>query len=122
MTRVLIVDDDRFSCESLSALLSLEDFKLKMAFDGPTAIEIAKEFLPEVLIADFMLKGELDGVQVAEILKQRDPKLQTIVITGHASSELLAQIENDPSMRWLTKPTDPEQLIETVREAAQRNG
>ena len=120
MTRVLIVDDDRFSCESLSALLSLEDFKLKMAFDGPTAIEIAKEFLPEVLITDFMLKGELDGVQVAEILKQCDPKLQTIVITGHASAELLAQIEDDPSMRLVAKPTRPEELIEAVREAAQR--
>ena len=121
MTRLLIVDDDHFCCQSLSALLGLEGFDIKTAFDGPKAIEIAKEFLPEVLIVDFMLKGELDGIQVAEILKQSDPKIQTIVITGHASPELVARVKNDPSMRCLTKPAKPEQLIETVREAARRN-
>ena len=120
MTRVLIVDDDRFSCESLSALLDLEGYEMELAFDGPKAIETAKEFLPEVLIADFMLKGELDGVQVAEILKQRDPEIQTIVITGHASAELLTRIGDDPSMRLVAKPTRPEEIIETVREAGQR--
>jgi CheY-like chemotaxis protein len=122
MTRILIVDDDRFGCDSLSVLLSLEGFDIKVAFDGPTAIEIAKEFLPEVLIADFMLKSELDGIQVAEILKQCDPKIQTIVITGRASAELLARIEDDPSMRLVEKPTRPEEIIETVREAGQRRG
>lgn len=118
MTRVLIVDDDVVCCESVSALLGMEGFEMRTSTDGAQSIEIAKEFQPNVLIVDLMLCGELDGIQVAKAIKQFNPSMQTIVVSGYASPNLQGKLEGDPSMRWVCKPAQPVKLIEMVREAA----
>lgn len=117
MTRVLIVDDDVVCCESVSALLGMEGFEMRTSTDGAQSIEIAKEFQPNVLIVDLMLCGELDGIQVAKAIKQFNPSMQTIVVSGYASPNLQGKLEGDPSMRWVCKPARPLELIEMVREA-----
>ena len=120
MTRVLIVDDDVACGKSLCALLELEGFEIRVSTDSRQSIAIAKEFRSDVLIADLMLCGELDGVQVAKAIREFNPIVQTIVITGYASPYLQGKLEGDPSMRWVSKPAKPLELFEVIREAARQ--
>ena len=120
MARILIVDDEPFCLESSRVLLATQGFETQGAADGPEAIEIAKQGAPDVLVVDLVLGEDLDGIQVAEALLQLNPKMQTIVITGYATSDLQSRIERYPSMQCLAKPVEPKQFIATVKEAAQQ--
>lgn len=69
--RILVVDDILPNRKLLEAKLTAEYFDVLLASDGPTAIAIAKEQLPDLILLDVMMPG-LDGFSLCEILKTRD--------------------------------------------------
>ena len=87
-SRVMVVDDNLELALGLARLLKLLGHDVKMAHDGPTALEAARSFQPEVVLLDIGLPG-LDGYQVATILRQeccgRRPRI--IAITGYGHEE-----------------------------------
>jgi CheY-like chemotaxis protein/two-component sensor histidine kinase len=86
--RVLLVDDNRDSRESLAQLLRLWGYELEIAADGPTAIVAARAFRPDAIVMDIGLPG-MDGHELARRLRQMreldDPLL--IALTGHGDDE-----------------------------------
>jgi len=122
MTSVLIVDDERACRDSLRLLLSLEGFEVEVAADGREAIEVGKRFAPEILVVDWMLRDRMDGLQVAAELREVNPKLETIAISGHPSADLESRIKTIPATGYLSKPFLPAELVEAVRQAADRLG
>src|SRR5690606_286101 len=66
--RVLVVDDHRDSADSLSAMLELMGQETATAYDGETAIELARRFRPDLILLDIGLPG-LSGYDVARRLR-----------------------------------------------------
>ena len=62
--RLLVVDDNRDSADSLAALLRLEGFEVQTAYGGRQAIETAEQFRPTVLIVDLVMPI-VNGFEVA---------------------------------------------------------
>jgi CheY-like chemotaxis protein len=62
--RVLAVDDDRDGVETLQVLLEAFGHDVRIAYDGPTAIDIARTFRPEVVLLDLALP-RMNGYEVA---------------------------------------------------------
>ena len=66
--KLLIVDDNRDSANTLAALLTEMGHDVRIAFDGPTAIAISGEFVPDAVVLDIGLPG-MDGYEVAQKLR-----------------------------------------------------
>ena len=84
--RVLVVDDNRDSAESLALLLRLQGREARTAHSGPAALEAAREWRPDVVLCDLGLP-EMDGLTVARTLR-RDPataSLYLIAVSGYGS-------------------------------------
>jgi signal transduction histidine kinase/CheY-like chemotaxis protein len=86
--RILVVDDNRDSAESLALLLRVSGHEVLTAYDGEEALEAAATFRPEVVLLDIDLP-KLDGYEVARRLRQR-PGLEgarLIALTGYGLEE-----------------------------------
>jgi PAS domain S-box-containing protein len=86
--RVLVVEDNVDAADSLSMLLRLYGHQVEVARTGPTALEVASVFRPEVVLLDIGLPG-MDGYQVARQLKDM-PEFRDVImcaLTGFTPSE-----------------------------------
>jgi PAS domain S-box-containing protein len=115
--RMLIVDDNRALAQGLSRLLKLLGHQVELAFDGPDAIEAARNSRPDVILLDIGLPN-LDGYEVARRLRQ-DEELKDIVIIaisgyGHESDR---QRSREAGINHhLTKPVDVKTIMELITE------
>jgi CheY-like chemotaxis protein len=86
--RVLVVEDNVDAADSLSMLLRLYGHEVRVARTGPTALELASAFLPNVVLLDIGLPG-MDGYEVARRLREC-PDFQDVkicAVTGYTPSE-----------------------------------
>ena len=68
--RILLVDDNTDSAESLGELLALSGHEVRTAADGPAALRVYDEFLPDVVLCDLGLPG-MSGYEVGRTLRTR---------------------------------------------------
>src|SRR4051812_50213535 len=61
--RILVVEDELTIAESVAARLRAEGFEVELAHDGPTAVALATESTPDLIVLDLMLPG-FDGLEV----------------------------------------------------------
>jgi PAS domain S-box-containing protein len=106
--RILVVDDNEDSAESLTILLSLGGHETHTAHDGLEAIEAAEMFRPEVILLDIGLP-KLNGFEVARKIREH-PWGQTIMLvalTGWGQEEDRRRSQEAGFNHHLTKPVDP---------------
>src|SRR5262245_60754768 len=86
--RILIVEDDQDTGESMARLLRIFGYEVALACEGGEAIEKALRQRPDFVLLDIGLPG-MDGYQVALTLKRAEPCKDTIIIavTGYGQSE-----------------------------------
>lgn len=118
MTKLLVVDDNRFYRARLAELFAADGHDVETAGDAATAIATARTFHPDVLVIDRMLRDDRDGFDVAKLLQEESPKLKTIVITGYPSMAVESQARELEVFAFFEKPFDPQELCESVRRAA----
>ena len=78
--RILVVDDNKDSAESLAMLLRTEGHEVFVASDGPTALEAAPDFRPDVMISDIGMPG-MDGYELGRRLKAL-PGMEDVVLVA----------------------------------------
>jgi PAS domain S-box-containing protein len=109
--RILIVDDNRDSAETLAMLLKIMGNDVRIAFDGPSALQIAIEYLPQLVLLDIGLPG-MSGHEVAQRIRQT-PAVQDVVLvaqTGWGQDEDKRRSEAAGFNAHLVKPIDTVQL------------
>jgi CheY-like chemotaxis protein len=114
MPRILIVDDDVNAADALASLLQSTGYgDARVAYTGATALALAVEFVPTVLLVDLELP-DMSGYEVARHLSQH-PQLQNlrlIALTAyseHPGRELAREVGIE---RYLIKPVGSEDLEE----------
>ena len=105
--RVLVVDDDKDTTDSMGMLLKLWGHDVRQACDGPAALEMATAYWPDVLLLDYAMPG-MDGCRLAQQLL-RLPSLREslfIAVTGYADAahRLLCEVAGFDHV--LTKPVE----------------
>ena len=115
--RVLVVDDNTDSAESLALLLGLWQHQVKTAPDGPTALVLAAEFRPDVIILDIGLP-KMNGYQVARELRKLPglSKAVLVALSGYGQEDDRRQSKEAGFARHLMKPVDPEELKRVLGE------
>jgi len=116
--RVLVVDDEKQYCENLSLCLTGEGYEVATACTSDEAIDLGKDFCPDVLVADWMLRSDDDGLDVSRCLRSQLPKLETVLITGYPSIELHADARRSNVFEVLEKPFELDDLLSVVQYAA----
>ncbi len=110
--RVLVVDDNVDTARSIARLLRLLGHNVEIAHDGPTAIEAARAFRPEVLLLDIGLPA-MDGYEVARRLRAEDcgKEARIIAITGYGQEEDRMRSRDAGFDHHLIKPVDFSSLV-----------
>jgi DNA-binding NtrC family response regulator len=108
MRNVLIVDDETGVRESLRLLLK-NDYEVFLAKNAEEAFSQIKEHSPEVILLDVTLP-DLDGLKVLERIKQNDPNIIVIVITGSITVKTALEAKELGAYGYVIKPFDIDEL------------
>jgi DNA-binding NarL/FixJ family response regulator len=114
--RVLIVDDHPAVRRGLRAFLELAG-GLEVtgeAADGPTALDLAAETTPDVVLLDMALPG-MDGVEVLHELRRRGLVTRVLVVTSFTDRSRLLPAIRAGARGYLSKDVDPAALVAAVR-------
>jgi len=117
--RVLLVDDEEELIEYLSKRLLKEGFTVRAVTSGMLAVEAVEQEDFDVAVVDLKMPG-MDGIECLKQLKQRRPHLQSIVLTGHGSIQAALDSGKQHAFCFLQKPADHEELVGSIRKAAEK--
>jgi CheY-like chemotaxis protein len=111
----LVIEDNRDSAESLRTLLDLSGYEVEVAFSGPAGLDAATRFKPHAVVCDIGLPG-LDGYEVARLMRLRPETTNSrlIAVTGYGRSEDVEKARRAGFNQHLTKPVDPQELLENL--------
>lgn len=114
--RVLIVDDEASLRRVFAHMLEREGHTVVQAADGLQAVEavMAEQF--DVILADIRMPG-MTGIQLLRRVREHDPDVPVVLITGNPSIDTAAQAVEMGAMKYLTKPVAPTDLIAMVAQA-----
>ena len=113
--RVLVVDDNADSAESLALLLRVEGHLVETVYDGHAAVELAERFQPDAILLDLGMPG-MNGYDVCEEIRSQ-PWGQSILMvaqTGWGQAQDRARTFEAGFDAHLTKPIDPDVLQEML--------
>ena len=114
--RILVVDDDDVIRQLITVNLELEGFEVIPAVDGQDALDKVKDARPHVVTLDVMMP-RVDGWEAAARLRQ-DPEtahIKVVLLSARAQEADIQRGEKIGVDAYLTKPFDPDDLIDTVR-------
>ena len=114
--RILVVDDEPETVELVAFNLKAEGYEVVTADNGWSAVEQARELLPDLIILDLMLP-ELDGFTVCETLQKQPATARIPIIMLTAWSSELSRIVGLESgaKDYMTKPFSPRELVLRVK-------
>jgi CheY-like chemotaxis protein len=109
--RILVVDDNRDSAESLGLLLKLLGYEVRVVHDGLTAVRVAGEFEPRAVLLDIGLPS-LNGYDAARRIRQQPGGAQAVLIavTGWGQEVDRQRSKQAGFDHHLVKPLDPDTL------------
>jgi len=117
--RILLVDDEETLLEFLSKRLLKQGYTVKAAFSGEQALSVAKDEHFDVAVVDLKMPG-IDGVETQKRLRQIQPFLQCIVLTGHGSIETALESGQQEAFQYLLKPVDYDNLTVAIKKAYEK--
>lgn len=114
--KLLFIDDEQTFLKYLAKRLVLDGFVVKTTFSGEEGVEAASKEEFDVAVVDLQMPG-IDGIEVQKRLKDLQPFLPCIVLTGHGSVENALESGKYNAFKFLSKPVDMETLIDTIKAA-----
>ncbi|MBF2046906.1 MAG: response regulator [Elainella sp. C42_A2020_010] len=112
--RVLVVDDDHDSCELMSLVLESHAAEVKTAFSVRHALEVMKQFKPDVLVSDIAMPGEDGYSLIGKVRTLRRKSIPAVAVTavmeeGGSRDALIAGFD-----RCLAKPLDLDDFVAVI--------
>jgi two-component system, NarL family, response regulator NreC len=116
---IIIADDHGLLRAGLASLLNSEpDLQvIAEAADGDTALDLAKELRPDVLLADISMPGA-SGIEIARALRTAAPGTRVLIVTMHEDLGLVREAISEGAAGYLIKRAAQEELLTAVRTVA----
>ena len=117
--RLLLVDDDRDFVEAVVPSLQKRGISVRPAYGGHEALDALRTESFHVAVVD-VLMPDMDGLTVLDRLRQSDPLLEVIILSGQPAVEDVRRSLKDGAFDFLAKPQPIEGLVGGVRAAYER--
>jgi len=109
---ILIVDDEKDICITLSKILSSKGFLVKVALNSDAAINEIKKTPIDLILLDVWLEGsKKNGLQLLKIIKNYNPNTPVILISGHANIDIAVKAIKEGAFYFIEKPFKSEKLF-----------
>lgn len=112
--KILVVDDDASLAHTLRHFLEQEDYRVEVALSPAEALEIQATTPDLVLALVDLLMPLSDGLKLMERMRQNNPDLAVIIMTGFGTIETAVESVKRGAEDYLTKPFDPETVRKKV--------
>ncbi|MFC1853133.1 response regulator [candidate division CSSED10-310 bacterium] len=114
--KVLMVDDEERFRATTAKILAKRGFDTLLAASGEEALEMLQQSQPDVVILDIKMPG-MDGEVVLTRIKEKDPNLPVIMLTGHGTPDSAIRSSKWGAFDYLTKPCDIDLLAAKINDA-----
>ena len=118
--RILFIDDDPGSRESLTLLLEREGYWVDAVTAGEEALGLLSEKSYDVIITDLFLPG-VSGIDILKHVKEHSLPCNVILITGNATAETAVEAMKEGAYDYITKPLNFEELKVLVAKAIKQS-
>ncbi len=119
---VLLVDDEVPFVETMSKRLRKRSLEVEPAFSGQEALDklgSAKTCRFDVVILDVKMPG-IDGLETLALIKEKCPRVEVIMLTGHATVDSAIEGMKLGAFDYLMKPADIDLVMAKISEACQK--
>lgn len=117
--RILLVDDEVALTDRLSRLLENRGYKVKAVENGKDALRALGEASYDAVVLDLKMPG-MDGITTLEEIGQLGLFTQTIMLTGHGTSETAEKAKKMGALDFLSKPFDLNVLVASIEGALKK--
>ncbi len=119
MTNVLVVDDDVELVKLLARIVHDQGWEAGVAYDGVEATRQVKRGKWDAVLLDIKMP-KLDGLAALRDMRQYDPDLAVILITGDAAQGDMMEAYRAGAYTCLVKPLEDQEVVKAIREALER--
>lgn len=113
---VLIVDDEKDFLDLISQRLEARDMKVSTATRAKEALALLDKESYDAVVLDLQMP-EMDGLEALKRIKEKNPDLQVILLTGHATVEKGVEAMKLGAMDLIEKPADLATIIDRIKRA-----
>lgn len=118
--KVMIVDDEMEFATTLNERLILRNFDSRAVCGAEKAIAvIVSGWIPDVVLMDLKMPV-MDGIESLELIKQHEPSIEVIILTGHGSTASGIEGMQKGLFDYLMKPVDIGELVERINAAVEK--
>lgn len=117
--KILIVDDNPGTCETLAMVLKAKGYDPVSVDSGKKATESVSENFFNLALIDLVLP-DMSGIEVLEKIKAFSPATEAVIITGHASVDTAVQAMHDGAFSYVIKPVDMDYLLAIIDKAVEK--
>jgi len=107
--KILIIDDEEVVLDACAQILEGGHYEMATAVDGALGLRLIQEFRPDLVFVDLKMPG-LSGFEVLEKIRDADPTIVAIVITGYATVNSAVDSMKKGAFDFLPKPFTPDEL------------
>ena len=117
--KILLVDDEKDFLDVMSERIEARGMQVTTAESAVNALKQVESGGFDAIILDLMMPG-MDGLETLKAIKKKNPDLQVILLTGHATIEKGIEAMKLGAMDFLEKPADLDKLTEIIKKAQAR--
>jgi len=107
--KLLIIDDEEVVIDSCTQILRGSNYRIASALNGDLGLNLVKEFQPDLVFVDLKMPG-ISGFEVLEKIREYDPTIVTVVITGYATVSSAVDAMKNGAYDFLPKPFTPDEF------------
>jgi two-component system, sensor histidine kinase and response regulator len=113
---ILVVDDNKRNLQVVGNILHEEQYKVAMAINGPTALKLAAQLKPDLVLLDIMMP-EMDGFEVCKKLKENEEtrEIPIIFLTAKVETDDVVEGFNLGGVDYITKPFKQKELLVRIK-------
>ncbi len=112
---VLVVDDERTIADTLATIISRNGYHAFPAYDGDSALKVAKSHTPDILITDIVMPG-MDGIELSSQIHNSIPGCKIVLFSGQANTLSQKHFANCGAFLLLAKPMNPRDFLDVLAE------
>ena len=115
--RILVIDDNADSAEAMALLLQLAGHRVQVSHDGPSGVNAARRFTPQVVFCDITMPGGMDGYAVAQALRAEPLTASTrlVAVSGRVAGADRLRAQEAGFEGFLPKPFGGQALLDVLR-------